>query len=121
MPRIEIESERVERDEQLAESSTEVFDRLDFAARAIALLRPRNTRVAICEGDRAVRVDVGRQWGAPHRARWAVVHVPPDASRRAIARAVLGLYDGNGDVMSTHLPYRSSRAWALDVLMTELR
>jgi hypothetical protein len=46
--------------------------------------------------------------------------VPPDASRRAIAQAVLGLYTGpsrEGDG-----PYRTGgpTAWALDVQMLEL-
>src|SRR5262245_49849364 len=115
MPRLEIE--RIEEVIDLAESSAEAFDRIAFAERAIALVRPPDTTVAICEGTRSVHVESGRQWGAPLGARWAVVRVPPDASRRAIASAVLGLYAGRDD---GHGPYRSSRAWALDVLMTEL-
>lgn len=106
MPRIEIE--RIEQAEDLAESSTESFDRIAFAERALALVRPPRTTVAICEGSRAVKVALGRQWGKEPDARWAVVSVPHNASRRAIAAAVLELHDG------------SSRAWALDVLMSEL-
>ncbi len=102
MPRIEIE--RIEQEEDLAESSTETFDRIAFAERAIALVRPSRTTVAILEGSRRVKVSSGRQWGAPPGSRWAMVSVPRDASRRAIAKAVLALHDG------------SSRAWALDVL-----
>ena len=103
MPRIEIQ--RIEQTDDLAESSTESFDRTAFAERALELVRPPRMRVAICEGARRVNVVAGRQWGKEPDARWAVVSVPRDASRRAIATAVLGLHDG------------TSRAWALDVLM----
>jgi hypothetical protein len=118
MPRIELES--LEQEKEVSESSAEIFDRIAFAERVIALVRPPKTRVAICEGRRRVHVESGRQWGSGKDARWAVVRVPPDASRRAIAQAVLGLYaapsrDDDG-------PYRSGAptAWALDVLMLEL-
>jgi hypothetical protein len=115
-PRIELE--RIEEAVDLAESSAEDFDRIAFAERAIALIRPPRTAVAICEGGLHARVHVesGRQWGT-YGGRWAVVRVPRRASRRAIASAVLGLY-GTTDEMAS--PYRAHRAWALDVLMTEL-
>jgi hypothetical protein len=106
MPRIEIE--RIEQAEDLAESSTETFDRIAFAERALELVRPPRTTVAICEGARRVKVEAGRQWGKEPDARWAIVSVPQNASRRAIASAVLGLHDG------------SPRAWALDVLISAL-
>lgn len=106
MPRIEIE--RIEQAEDLAESSTESFDRIAFAERALELVRPPRTTVAICEGARRVKVVAGRQWGREPDARWAVVSVPRDASRRAIAAAVLALHDGR------------QRAWALDVLVSTL-
>jgi hypothetical protein len=106
MPRLEIE--RLEQAEDLAESSTETFDRIAFAERAIELVRPPHTTVAICEGSRRVKVIAGKQWGKEPDARWAIVSVPRDASRRAIASAVLGLHDG------------SARAWALDVLMSAI-
>jgi hypothetical protein len=120
MPRIEIESDRVERAEDLADRSSEAFDRIELTSRAIALIGPRFTRIAICEGHAGVQVSIGRQWGAPRGARWAIVSVAPDASRRAIASAVLSLYDGHGEGAGSVAPYRSARAWALDVLMTEL-
>lgn len=106
MPRLEIE--RIEQAEDRAERSAEPFDRIAFAERAIALVRPRNTTVAICEGARRVRIVAGKQWGSAPGSRWAVLSVPRDASRRAIASAVLELHEG------------ASRAWALDVLMTSL-
>jgi len=112
MPRIELE--RVEQAEDLAESSTESFDRIAFAERAVALVRPPDTTVAICERSRGVHVSAGRQWGKGPASRWAVVSIARNASRRAIASAVLGLYDGGGAGQP------AARAWALDVLMTEL-
>jgi hypothetical protein len=114
MPRIEVEVERFDRAEDLAESSTEIFDRIAFAERAIALACPPRTRVAICQGSRRVQVTSGRQWGAKAGSRWAIMSVPPDASRRAIASAVLGLHQDE------QVPYRASSAWRLDVLISLL-
>ena len=107
MPRIEIE--RIEQAEDLAESSTETFDRIAFTERALELVRPPRMTVAICEGSRRVKVALGRQWSHPQPdAKWAIVSVPRNASRRAIAAAVLGLHEG------------TPRAWALDVLVSQV-
>jgi len=109
MPRIELDptlkDERFEQAEDYAQESGEVFDRIAFAARAVALVRPRGTTVAICKGRRHVRISCGKQWGSGPDARWAILSVPPAASRRAIASAVLGLGVGR------------ARPWALDVLV----
>jgi hypothetical protein len=51
-------------------------------------------------------VEVGRQWGGARGERWAVLSVPMNASRRAIANAVLSLGDGT-----------APRPWTLDVLI----
>lgn len=126
MPRNEIELERVEQAEDLAESSDERFDRIAFAARAVALVRPTHTRVAICEGTRRVQITSGRQWGGSGdaEARWAILRVPLNASRRAIAQAVLGLGDYRSELAAASTlaaPYRGiSRAWRLDVLVSLL-
>lgn len=103
MPRIELE--RFEEVEDPAQSSTESFDRIAFAERALALVRPVGTTVAICEGSRHVRVEEGRQWGAPCGKRWAILSVPVNASRRAIASAILELGVG------------LARPFALDILI----
>jgi hypothetical protein len=103
MPRIELE--RIDEVDDLAQSSSERFDRIAFAERALALVRPPDTTVAICPGSRRVRVQAGRQWGAAPAQRWAILSVPHDASRRAIASAVLELGGA------------TSRPWALDVLI----
>ena len=104
MPRIELE--RLEEVDDASQSSTESFDRIAFAERAVALVGPAGTAVAICQGSRRVRVQAGRQWGGAAGQRWATLSVPADASRRAIAGAVLEL-SASG----------ASRPWALDVLI----
>lgn len=104
MPRIELE--RFEEIDEQSQSSTETFDRVAFAERALELVRPPRTTVAICAGARRIQVEAGRQWGAPRGVRWAVLSVPMNASRRAIANAVLALGDGT-----------APRPWALDVLL----
>jgi hypothetical protein len=101
-------------DRVVDESSDEVFDRGAFARRAIELLRPPRTTIAICEGASRMRVESGRQWGRAREGTdpdapvemWALLAIPADASRRAIALAVAQLA-------------RRPRAYALDVLMGE--
>ena len=75
----------------LFEQSNERFDRFAFAARALELLALERTTVALCEGRAQVRVESGRQWGRRRGERWAVLSIPPRASRRAIAIAVAEL------------------------------
>ena len=88
----------------LHETSRERFERLKFAARALELLGPRKTRVAIGPS-RQMMVESGAAWSRGPGARWAALYVPDNASRRAIAVAVLSL----GGAAVT--PY------AMDVLM----
>jgi hypothetical protein len=94
------------RDRAMIETSNERFDRVAFAERAIALVRPERTTVAICAGARQLRVESGRQWGRPGE-RWAMLAIPARASRRAIALAVAELADGAS----------AERAWVYDVLL----
>jgi hypothetical protein len=92
-----------EHDRAAAELSDERFDRGEFAVRALDLVRPRRTTVAICEGATRMRLERGRRWGRPGEA-WAMLAIPRFASRRAIALAVAELSD---------VP----TAWALDLLL----
>ena len=110
MPKIELDpwaEERRENQEDaiLWQSSHEDFDRIAFAERIVALVRPKHTTVAICEGMRRVRLQAGRQWGGPPGARWAILSVPRTASRRAIVTGVLGLHLGE------------AKPFALDVVL----
>jgi hypothetical protein len=90
-----------------SETSTESFDRMAFAERALALLRPPNTRVALIESRYRVVVEAGRAWGRGEDARWAMVGIPPHASRRAIAMAVAALAG------------EAREPYAIDVLLAE--
>jgi hypothetical protein len=112
-------------DRVVDETSDESFDRAAFARRAIDLVKPRRTTIAICEGATRMRVESGRLWGRARRdeadaradaavapegddasERWALLAIPARASRRAIALAVAQLA-------------QRPRAYALDVLMGE--
>lgn len=75
----------------LDETSDEPFDRTQFALEALELVRPADTTVAVCPGASSLRIASGRAWGRGARARWAVLTIPPRASRRAIALAVAEL------------------------------
>jgi hypothetical protein len=79
-----------EDDADASETSQEPFDRLAFARRALELVQPVRTRVALCEGARRMRIEVGPVWGR-RPERWAVLAIPERASRRAIALAVAEL------------------------------
>ncbi len=87
------------------ETSDEAFDRTAFALHALDLVNPGRWTIAICEGAAHMRVETGPIWGQRNR-RWALLAVPPKASKRAIALAVAEM---------TQCP----AAYALDVLMDE--
>jgi hypothetical protein len=100
-----------EEDRVLDEVSDERFDRLAFAHRALDLVRPERMTIAVCEGRRRLVVEAGRMWGKAEGERWAMVSVPPTASRRAIALAVAGLAAGPGG--------RTATPYLLDVLLAD--
>jgi hypothetical protein len=82
----------VYRQEQRTEApSSERFDRIEYAMRALRVLRPRGLTVAVRETSAGLSVEQGRAWAEGDGARWAVVAIPPDASREAIAVAIAGL------------------------------
>jgi hypothetical protein len=93
------------RERAMIETSDERFDRVAFAERAVALVRPEKTTVAICGGARQLRIESGRQWGRAGE-RWAMLAIPARASRRAIALAVAELASGE-------------RPWVFDVLLSD--
>jgi hypothetical protein len=110
MPIRELEFVDISGEEQIAasETSSESFDRVEFARQALDLLKPAQTTVAICEGRARVHVQSGRQWGRRAGARWVMLSVPPLASRRAIALAIAGLAT----------PEDGSKPYVLDVLFS---
>jgi hypothetical protein len=93
------------RDLAVDETSDERFDRMAFARHALELVRPPRTTVALCESAVRVCVQEGRNWGRGREERWAVLAIPPRASRRAIVLAVAELA-------------RVQRPYALDVLFS---
>ena len=95
------EEERVVADE----GSRERFDRVAFALRAVEAVRPARMTVAVCQGKTKLHVEAGRLWGRGPKDTWAIVSVPPTASREAIALAVSRL--------GRETPY------ALDVLLAQ--
>lgn len=83
------EIEDLDRDEA-AEISDERFDRVRFALEAVDRLRPKRLTIVVVEGPR-LRVESGRAWGRAPGSRWAMLAVPKNASRRAIAMAIAAL------------------------------
>lgn len=89
------------------DESREEFDRVEFTLNALELVRPPAIIVAVCQGQSRLRVEAGRAWGRGQGARWALVSVPPMASREAIVLALAEL--------------GPARPYALDVLLAEAR
>jgi hypothetical protein len=64
----------------------DTFDRIAFAMRALSVLRPSGMTVAVYSSVSSIRVERGRDLGAGDpSATWALVGIPPDASRETIA------------------------------------
>jgi hypothetical protein len=100
------------------EGSHERFDRVAFALRAVEAVRPARMTVAVCEGKTKLRVELGRTWGKSPKETWAMISVPPTASRQAIALAVSRL----GIAAAGAFPRDARpepRAYALDVLLAQ--
>jgi hypothetical protein len=77
-----------ERDRVDYETSDAAFDRLAFAERALRVLGPLGLRVALCPARVRLTVETGRLGASAPGVRWALVAIPPMASRRAIAVAL---------------------------------
>ncbi|NUQ74985.1 MAG: hypothetical protein HUU21_15655 [Polyangiaceae bacterium] len=67
------------------------FDRIAFAMRALRRLKPKGMTVAVYSAVSALRVRSGRDLGGGEGARWAIVGIPPHASREQIAFALVEL------------------------------
>ena len=110
MPTLDLSRRDASEEERVLEDagSRERFDRVAFALRAVEAVRPARMTVAVCPGRSKLKVESGRVWGGGAKDTWAIVVVPPTASREAITMAVskLGLVAGTS-------PYR------LDVLIAQ--
>ena len=95
-----VEFVRDERDHDV-----ERFDRMAYATRVLRLLAPRDMTVALCHGAERLVVREGREFDPGRPKRWAIVSIPPDASRAHIA------------VSLARLAGRHDEPFVLDVLM----
>ncbi len=67
------------------------FDRIAFAMRALRRLRPRRMKVAVYTATSKLHVESGRDFAPRRRRHWAMVGIPPHASREHIAYALVEL------------------------------
>jgi hypothetical protein len=80
-----------ERRELARELGNERFDRIAFATRALEILKPRGMTVAVFQTRFALKIERGRDWGRGPDATWAMVAIPPDATREKIILALTEL------------------------------
>ncbi len=76
---------------RLEHQDTEDFDRLKFAIRVLGVLEPPGMKVAVYRRKLDLRVESGRDLAGGPEASWAIVGIPSNASRRAIAYALAEL------------------------------
>lgn len=69
----------------------ERFDRIRYAREVLDALSPVHVDVTLCEGYRDLRIEKGRAWLRPPGFQWALVAIPPEATREEIALALLDL------------------------------
>ncbi len=91
MPVKEIDSAYFYEERRRLARGVERFDRVKFAMRALDILRPRGLDIAVYENRFEVRVEKGRRFAAGPEKHWAMVGIPPHASREHIAVALAEL------------------------------
>jgi hypothetical protein len=69
----------------------ERFDRIRYARKVLDALCPVHVDVTLCEGHRDLRVERGKAWRRPPGFQWALVAIPPEATREEIALCLLEL------------------------------
>jgi hypothetical protein len=84
---------------RIAREGRRGFDALAFARRALRILDPKAMTVALYPGRFDVRVERGRDWSRGPESSWAMVAIPPGATREHIAVALAELAG------VAHLPY----------------
>ena len=83
--------ERIEPRYQREYKDPSDFDRIAFAMRVLHRLRPRHVKVVVYSTVSALHVESGRDHRRGDDARWAIVGIPPHASREHIAYALASL------------------------------
>jgi hypothetical protein len=86
----DIRSELIDLDRRVEYRDPSEFDRIAFAMRALHRLRPKRMTVAVYSAVSALRVESGRDLRR-EGATWAIVGIPPHASREHIAYALAEL------------------------------
>ena len=69
----------------------ERFSRIAFAMRVLDLLEPKNMQITLYSALRHLNIRRGRDWSAGPEASWALIAIPPKASRYHIAFALAEL------------------------------
>ena len=67
------------------------FDRIAFAMRVLRRLKPRRMTVAVYQAVSSLQVQRGADFRGGEGASWAMVGIPPHASREHIAYALVEL------------------------------
>lgn len=68
----------------------ERYSRVDFAMALLDILRPA-IDVVVYPGRRRLQIERGRNWSQPAGTSWALVAIPPTASRYQVAFALAEL------------------------------
>jgi hypothetical protein len=90
-PRREDGLEHVEPVRQYEYRDPERFDRIAYARHALDVLAPPKLTVALYSANLHLHVERGNDHRAGPPAEWAILGIPPHASRRQIAVAVVDL------------------------------
>jgi hypothetical protein len=80
----------VDEERRFEARSSERFDRIEFALRVLDVLRP-NMNITVYESRRKLQIRRGRDWAHGPDATWALIAIPPDASRRHVVSALAEL------------------------------
>lgn len=83
--------EQVEPRHHLEYHEPREFDRIAFAMQALHRLRPKRMKVAVYSAVKTLHVESGRDLRRGEGATWAMVGIPPHASREHIACALAEL------------------------------
>lgn len=81
----------IDREQHVEYRDPSEFDRIAFAMRALDRLRPKRMTVAVYPAVSTLRVERGRNLHRGEGGSWAIVGIPPHASREHIAYALAEL------------------------------
>jgi hypothetical protein len=91
VPRDDHRWELIQEERRFERRDPQPFDRLEFAMGALRVLKPPGMTVAVYQRRRELRVERGPDLARGQASSWAMVGIPPDASREHIAFALAEL------------------------------